>query len=205
MGFWRGIAGLFGGGFFGGDKKKEDPYAKLMTDLKPYLDTNREISQKTSEAGLANVAAARNDYDYVNNFLKEVLSGSDDNILRMFDSAAMTRNIDENEQQLSELGVRGGRRAAVLGQSYFDRDAAIDRVLKQIRFAAPGQIASIGQAIGNLGLGELSAAGGAGAQASNILFGMEGLKQQDKDRRTQLISSIFQAIGGAAGAIAGGL
>src|ERR1041384_6057307 len=200
------IAGGAAGGLtalFGKKKKQEDPYAKFLEDLKPYLDANKEITTKASEAGLANISAARNDYDCVNNFLKEILTSSDDNILKMFDTASATRNIDENEQQLSELGVRGGRRAANLGQSYFNRDAAIDRILKQIRFAAPGQIANIGQAIGNLGLGELSASTGAGAQASNVILGVQGLEQQDKDRRNALIGSIFEAIGSAAGIFAG--
>lgn len=174
-----------------------------MGQLNPIIQSQQKINEQTATSGLANTAAARSDYDFVNSYLKDILSGSDENILKMFDTATLTRDIDENVQQLSEQGVRGGRRAAALSQSYFDRDAAVTRVLQQLRMAAPMQIAQIGQAIGNLGLGELSASAGAGAQASNILFGVEGLKQADKDRRTQLISSIFQAIGGAAGAFLG--
>lgn len=209
MGFWSGLGNIFTGSLTAGlwqpfgKKKKEDPYAALMTQLNPIIQSQQKIAEQTSKSGLANTAEARANYDYVSGVLKNILSGSDDELLKMFDSAAMTRNIDENVQQLSEQGVRGGRRAAALSQSYFDRDAAINRVLQQLRFAAPMQLAQVGQAIGNLGLGELSAASGAGAQASNIMFGIEQLKDADSDRRAQLIGSIFAAIGGTAGAIAG--
>lgn len=202
------IAGGIGAAF--GVKKalskksnNSDPYAALMAQLTPYLESNKKTNEQTTASGLANTAAARADYDFVNKYLKDILNGSDDNILKMFDTASMTNGIDENIQQLSEQGVRGGRRAASLGQAGFNRDAAITRVLQQLRFAAPMQIAQISQAIGNLGLGELSAAQGAGAQASNILFNVEQLKDADADRRNQLIASIFSAIGGTAGAIAG--
>jgi hypothetical protein len=205
MGFWSGLAGLFGADFFKSSKPKTDPYAGLMAQLTPYLDAQKKTVEQTTAAGLENTAAARSDYDYVTKYLKDILSGADENVLRLFDTAGLTQNIDENVQQLSEQGVRGGRRAAALSQSYFDRDAAIEKVMQQLRFSAPQQISNIAQAIGNLGLGELSAGQGAGAQASNILFGVEGLKQADQNRRAQLIGSIFQAIGGAAGAIAGGL
>lgn len=210
MSFLSGLGNFLVGGVtggllkpFGGNKKKDDPYAALMAQLNPIIQSQQKINEQTAASGLANTAAARSDYDFVNKYLKDILTGSDENILRLFDTASLTQNIDENVQQLSEQGVRGGRRAAALGQSYFDRDAAVNRVLQQLRFAAPTQISQISQAIGNLGLGELSASAGAGAQASNILFGVEGLKQADADRRAQLIGSIFQAIGGAAGAIAG--
>lgn len=211
MGFLSGLGNFLVGGItggllkpFGDGKKKNDPYAALMAQLNPILQSQQKINEQTAASGLANTAAARQDYDFVNKYLKDILTGSDDNILKLFDTATLTQNIDENVQQLSEQGVRGGRRAASLSQAGFDRDASINRVLQQLRFAAPMQIAQIGQAIGNLGLGELSASQGSAANASNVLFGIEGLKQADADRRAQLISSIFSAIGGAAGAIAGG-
>lgn len=203
MGFLNGLLGLFGGGFFQSSGKKKDPYAGLLTQLQPYLESNKKIAEQTSASGLADTAAARDNYDFVNKYLKDILTGSDDNILKLFDTAGLTRNIDDNEQQLAEQGVRGGRNAASLAQGYFDRDAAITRVLQQLRFAAPNQMAQIAQAMGNLGLGEISAASGAGAQASNILFGVEQLKDADADRKAQLIGSIFASLGGAAGAIAG--
>lgn len=210
MSFLSGLGNFLVGGVtggllrpFGDGKKKADPYAALMAQLNPIIQSQQKVNEQAATAGLSNVGAAREDYDFINKYLKDILTGSDENILKLFDTAALTQNIDENTQQLSEQGVRGGRRAAALGQSYFDRDAAINRVLQQLRFAAPQQMAQISQAIGNLGLGELSASTGAGAQTSNVLFGVEQLKDADADRRANLIASIFTAIGGTTGAIAG--
>lgn len=188
------ISNLFGGG------KKKDPYEDLWKKLSPYLDSAQKITEQSATEGLGNVGAARKDYDYVSSYLKKLLEGSDDELLKMLDASGATKNIDENQQQLSELGVRGGRRASILGQSGFDRDAALSNVLKQLRFSAPDKIANIAQAIGNLGLGELSASTGAGAQGSSLIFGVENLKQQDKARKSALIGSIFEAIGSVAGA-----
>lgn len=203
MGFWSSLGNFLLPGSPFGNKKKEDPYAALLQQLNPIIQSQQELAKKTTEAGLGDIASARQNYDFVNKYLKDILTGSDDSILKLFDSAGLTQNIDENVQQLSEQGVRGGRRAASLSQSYFDRDAAINRVLQQLRFAAPNQMSQIAQAMGNLGLGEISAGAGAGAQASNILFGIEGLKQEDRDRRNNLIGTIFSTLGSVAGSIAG--
>lgn len=196
-----GLSGsIFGIG--GGDKKKKDPYEDLLSQLTPLIEQNKQISGAAGKEGLANVGAAREDLDYVSKYLKSLLEGSDDDLLKLFDSSEVTRGIDENVEQLSELGVRGGRRAAVLGQQNFDRDSSISRIISQLRFGAPDKMASVAQVLGNLGLGELSASSGASAGASNVLFGVEGLKQADKDRKAELIGSIFEAIGAVAGTVA---
>lgn len=182
---------------FGGDD--EDQYKDLWGKLQPYLDSNKKITEAASTAGLANTASAKRDFDYISSYLRKLLEGSDDELLKLLDASGMTRNIDENQQQLSELGVRGGRRASILGQAGFDRDASLNRLLQQLRQSAPDRLAQIAQAVGNLGLGELSASTGAGAQASNTIFGVEGLKQADANRKSALIGSIFEAIGAVAG------
>lgn len=202
-----GIGGFLGNlfdplGLFHSKGAKKDPYADLMNQLNPLIEQNKQITGAAGTAGIANIGGAKDDLNYVSKYLKSLLEGSDDNLLKLFDSSEITKGIDENTQQLSELGVRGGRRAAVLGQQNFDRDSSISRILSQLRFGAPDKIANVAQILGNLGLGELSASTGAGAQASNVLFGVEGLKQADKDRKTELIGSIFEAIGAIAGTAA---
>lgn len=186
----------------GKPKAKKDPYADLLAVLNPLIEQNTRISGAAGEAGLANTAEARAQYDYVLKFLRNLQEGSPDSIMKYFDAGEVTRSSDDQEQQLSEFGIRGGRRAAGLAQTGFNRDSAFNRMISQLRLAAPGQIASIAQAIGNLGVGELSASVGASGQASGILFGIEGLKQADKDRKAELIGSIFEAIGAVGGAVA---
>lgn len=204
MSFWKGLLGLFGGGFFGGgdNKPKKDPYADLLASLNPIIEQNKKITGAAGDAGLADTATARSNLDYVTKYFKNILEGSPDDILQLFDASELTRQDDENEQQLIENSVRGSRRAAALGQTAFNRNSAINRMLEQLKQAAPDKIANIAQVFGNLGVSEIGAATGAGIAASNNLFGIEALKQADKDRKAELIGSIFEAIGGVAGAVA---
>lgn len=196
---------LFGGifhGLFGGGGPKKDPYADLLSQLNPLISQNTQTATQAGTAGLVDTAKGKDDLNYVSNYLKSLLTGSDDELLKLFDSSEITAGIDNNVEQINSLAPRGGRRAASVGQSYFDRDASINRVLEQLRFGAPDKISSVAQALANVGLGELSASTGAGIAASNNLFGVQQLRQQDKDRKAQLIGSILGAIGSAAGAIA---
>lgn len=196
---------LFGSifhGLFGGGGPKKDPYANLMNQLNPLINTNTDIAKTAGTSGLANIDTATKDYDYVSKYLKSLFEGSDSQLLSLLDSSGATQGIDENAQQISELGVRGGNRSANLGQANFNRDAQLSNLLKQLRFAAPDKLAQIAQGIGNLGTGELSASTGASNIASNNLFGVEQLHQADADRKAALIGSIFQSIGATAGALA---
>lgn len=211
MGFLSGLGNFLVGGVTGGILKpfgssgnKADPYADLLNQLSPYLNQNKEIANQTGNAGLADTTFARNDFNYVSDYLKKLLNGSDDELLKMLDASGATKNIDENQQMQSELGVRGGRRASILGQSGFDRDAALSNILKQLRFSAPDKIANIASMIGNLGVGELNASMGASGANVNTIFGVEQLRQADKARKAALIQSIFQSIGGVAGTLAAG-
>lgn len=172
-----------------------------QAQLDPLIQLQTKIAEAAGKSGQEDIASARGGINFVQDFYRKILTGSDDELLKLLDVSGATRNIDENEQLMSEIGVRGGQRASVLGQSSFNRDAAINNLLKQLRFSAPGQIANLNQVLGNIGLGELSTAVGAGAQASNTLFGQANISQQEADRRTNLISSILGTAGSLAGVI----
>lgn len=171
--------------------------------LDPLIQIQRQIAEAAGKSGQADITSARGGLDFVQNFYKKILTGSDDELLSMLDVSGATRNIDENEQLASELGVRGGRRASILGNASFSRDAALNNLLKQLRFSAPDKLAQLNQVLGNIGLGELSTAVGAGAQASNTIFGKENVNQQEADRRTSLITGIMSTVGTIAGAALG--
>lgn len=175
--------------------------SSTQAQLDPLIKIQTQIAEAAGKSGQQDISTARSGISFVDDFLKKILTGSDDELLKMLDVTGATKNIDENEQLLSEIGVRGGRRAAGLGQASFNRDAAISNLLKQLRFNAPNQLAQLNQMLGNIGLGELSASVGAGAQASNSIFNMENLGQQESDRRTALISNIMQTAGSLAGVI----
>lgn len=197
---------LFGGIFhaiFGGGGVKKDPYADLINSLSPANTAATNTATQAGAAGLKTTADATNNLNFVSDWMKKILTGSDDELLKMFDASSLTKNIDENQQQQTETGVRGGARAAAIGQSSFDRDAALNRTLQGLRFAAPQQLATIAGQIGQIGLGEENTATQAGQALSQNIFGVQNLRQQDKARRAELIGSIFEAIGGAAGAAFG--
>lgn len=172
-----------------------------QAQLDPLIKLQTQISESAGKSGQQDLASARSGIGFVEDFYKKILTGSDDDLLKLLDVSGTTRAIDENEQLMSELGVRGGRRAAALGQSSFNRDAAINNLLKQLRFSAPNQLAQLNQVLANMGLGQLSTAVGAGAQASNSIFNLENLNQQEADRRTNLISNIMHTAGSLAGVI----
>lgn len=201
MGFGD-LFGVLGHLFGGGGGSKKDPYADLLSQLNPLIDQNKQISSQAGTAGLLDTGNGKDDLNYVSDYLKSLLHGSDDEILKLFDSSEITAGIDNNVEQISSLAPRGGRRAASIGQSYFDRDSSINRILEQLRLGAPDKLSGVAQALANVGLGEISASTGAGAQASNVLFGVQDLRQQDKDRKAQLIGSILGAVGSVAGAVA---
>lgn len=177
--------------------------SSTQSQLDPLIKLQTEISGAAGKAGQADLSTARTGIASLNEFYNKILSGSDEDLMKMLDVTGATRNIDENEQLTSELAVRGGRRAATLGNASFARDAALNNMLKQLRFAAPNQLAQLNQMLANIGLGELSTAVGAGAQASNALFNMENLSQQEADRRNSLITNIMSTAGSIAGIVLG--
>lgn len=199
-----GISGsIFG---IGGNKnKKEDPISALQRQIQPLIDQQLGTNKTLTNAGLGDTGSARTGYQDIINHYKTVMGGNPDDLMQLLDASGETRNIDENTQQLGELGVRGGARAASLGSATFDRDAALNRVLSTLRNAAPEHLSQLYQALGNLGLGELSAAQGASAQASQNIFGITNAQLTQQQIHDQKIADIIGAIAGAAGTAVGTL
>lgn len=195
------VAGTALAGRGGGSSSSSS--SSTQSQLDPLIRLQTEISRTAGEAGQRDLTTARTGISSLSDFYNKILSGSDDDLLSLLDVSGATKNIDENEQLMSEIGVRGGRRAATLGNASFARDAALNDLLKQLRFQAPNQLAQLNQMLANIGLGELSTAVGAGAQASNSLFNMENLNQQESDRRNNLITNIMSTAGSIAGVLLG--
>lgn len=171
--------------------------------LAPLYINSRKLSDAAGTQGIADSKKASDNLSFVSDWFKNILTGSDDSLLKMFDVSGLNKNIDENQQQLAETGVRGGSRAAGLGQSSFDRDAAINKALQMLRFAAPEHIATIAGQIGSLGVAQETVSNQASDAATKDVFGYADQAQHEKDRKDALIGSIFAAIGGIAGSIIG--
>lgn len=211
MSFLSGLTNILTGGLSGtlfpnwghNNSKKADPYQALLDKLNPLIQLQTNTATQANKEGFAATGKAYNDLDYVSDFFKKTLTGSDDELLKMLDASGLTKNIDENQQQQADSGVRGGARAATIGNASFDRDAFLNKVLAQLRYAAPHEIASIAQQIGALGSSELGMIPPNASGASGDLFGIEQLKQADKARKAALIGNILSSLAGAAGTIAG--
>lgn len=198
LSFLSPLAGLF----TGGGKKKPSKEELLMQQLAPYLKTFSDTSSKYSAQADTDYGKASAGYDQALNYYQTLMSGNREDLLKNVDASALTKAADEQSQQNYELAPRGGRRAATAANLGFDTLSELNRYLQSLRAQAPGQVASIAQAIANMAQGKLSAAMGGASSASNILFGVEGIHQQEADRRAALLGSIFEAAGAVAGAFA---
>lgn len=195
-----GLAGATIGKLFGGGKKSKEP--TLQDQLAPFLQQFSNISNTYSSQAGADYSKAGAGYDEALNYFRSIMSGNREDLLKVTDASAITKASDEQAQQNYELAPRGGRRAATAQNSSFDTFAELNRYLQNLRGQAPGQIANIAQAIGNMAQGKLSAAMGGTSGGSNLLFGEEQIKQQIADRHAALLGSIFEAAGAVAGAFA---
>lgn len=174
----------------------------LTTQQQGLIDSQKQIADYSLSTGKPLIAKATGSYDDALSFYKKIMTGSDSDIMGLFNADEFTKSADESQATAYNLSGRSGARAAVLGQTTEDRSAQLQRILSQIKLNAPGQIANIGQAYANLGTGLIGSASGANTSASNILFSQQELANQAADRRAQLISSILGSVGSVAGVIA---
>jgi hypothetical protein len=165
-------------------------------------DQQKKFADYGFPAAQANFAKAGSAYDTSLDFYKKILTGNDDEIMKLFNASEATKSADESDATAYGLTGRSGARSAVLANTTFNRQANLQNILEQIRLNAPGQIANVGQAIANMGAQQGSLASGSNIASSNILFQQQELAQQAADRRAQLIAGIIGAAGSVAGAIA---
>jgi hypothetical protein len=193
------IKKLFGGG---GDKKDSVQVQNLNNQLQPLVDLQKKFAEYGFPAAQESFGEAGEAYDTSLDFYKKILGGSSDEIMKLLNADELTKSADEAQATAYSLGGRSGARAATLAGVTESRAGALNRKITELRSEAPGQIANIGQAIANMGAQQASLATGTSIGASNILFGIQGIRSQEADRRAQLISSLIGAAGSAAGAFA---
>lgn len=192
------IKKLFGGG---GSKQPSD-VQNLNNQLQPIIDLQKKFAEYGFPAAKESFGQASNTYDTSLDFYKKILNGSNEDILGLLNADEYTKSADESEANAYNLGARGGSRAATLAGVNESRAGSLNRAITELRTSVPDKIANIGQAIANMGAQQASLATGTSIGASNILFGIQGVKEKEADRRAQLISSIIGAAGSAAGAFA---
>lgn len=196
------FAALFGLGRHG---NSNDPTSnqQLSAQQLQLTDTLKKLADYGIPAGKASFEKAGAAYDTSLDFYKKILTGSNDDLLKLINADEYTKAADQSEAAAYSLAGRSGNRAATLAGVNETRLGDLNKILTNIRATAPTEIANIGQAIQNMGAQQLTAGTGGISGASNIIFGLQQIKQQEADRRAQLISSIIGSAGSIAGAAAG--
>lgn len=188
---------LVGGKKSSSSNTQTDALNQSQLDL---VNLQKEFAQYGFPASQENFGKASGSYDTALDFYKKILTGSDDEILKLINADEFTKSTDESQALAYNIGGRSGTRAASLANNSFDRSAILQKIISGIRAQAPGEISNLGQAFANMGAQQAGASTGTAQGASNIIFGIKQLQQQEADRRAALIGSLI----GAAGSVAGG-
>lgn len=194
------FAGLFGLGRGGGNSSSSEQLNNQQLQL---TETLKKLADYGIPAGKANFEKAGAAYDTSLDFYNKILTGDNDELLNLINADEYTKSADQAEAAAYNLAGRSGSRAAALAGVSETRAGNLNRMLTALRANAPAEIANIAQAVANMGAQQLTAGTGGLTSASNTLFGLSQLRQQEADRRTKLISSIIGTAGSIAGAVAG--
>lgn len=184
----------------GNSNSAQSSQSTIDSQQQELIDIQKRLADYGIPAGQANFAKAGGAYDTSLDFFKNILNGSNEDILKLINADEYTKSADQSEAIAYGLGGRSGSRSAALAGVNESRAGALNRIITALRSNAPGEIANVGQAIANMGAQQLSAGTGGLTSASNILFGLGQQRLQEEDRRASLIGSII----GTAGTIAGG-
>lgn len=200
------IGGAIGGAILGRGSRgsSQTPQNTIDPQQQAIIDIQRRLADYGIPAGQESFRRATSSYDTSLDFYKKLLTGSNEDLLSLINADEFTKSADESEAAAYSLGGRSGSRAATLAGVNESRAGDLNRMLTSLRASAPGEISTIGQAFANMGAQQLSAGAGGLSSASNALFGLSQLRQQDADRRSQLIASIIGTAGTVAGAVLGG-
>lgn len=196
------VFGLLGKLFGGGGKGSKDVQG-LNNQLQPLVDLQKKFAEYGFPAAQESFGKANSNYDTSLDFYKKLLNGSNEDVLGLINADEYTKSADESEATAYNLAGRSGSRAATLAGVNESRAGNLNRFISELRTSAPEKIANIGQAIANLGAQQASLATGTSINASNILFGIQGVKEHEADRRAQMISSIISGAASIAGAAFG--
>lgn len=170
------------------------------TQMQPLIDLQKKIGDYGLSSGKASFEKASGVYGDSLDFYKKILTGSDEDLLKLFNADEFTKSADESQATAFNLGGRSGARASVLGQTGADRSAMLEKIFTGLRAQAPDKMTAIGQLIANMGSQQLSGGFAGVGGATSGITDLASIYQHEEDRRTQLISSIVGAAAGAAGA-----
>lgn len=200
------MAGLFHAIFGGGNKTPRDqvPGSKEWTaaQLKPLTALETQVGQFGLSEAQKEIPKAENALDTSLDFYKKLMTGSYDDLTKLFDTSSLTKSADQAQEVNAQIGSRSGPRAAVLGETTESRSGDLNRFFETLRAQAPGQVAGIGQMISNMGAQLLSGGQSGVSGAEGLITDVTQLRQNEINKHAQLINGILGMGGSIAGAIA---
>lgn len=193
--------GLFS--FLTGGSGNSKDLTALTNQLQPYLNQLNAISQYGFEQGKADYAKAGSTLDIPIQYYKDILGGDFDKILKSLNSDEVIRNYDDQSRLVNEFGLRGGNRAATASSNEFNKQGELNTTLQGIRAQAPEHLAQLGQILAGIAQGKIALTDDLKTIIQSM-FGLQNIRENNKDRQAKLITSYLQAAAGVAGAAAGG-
>jgi hypothetical protein len=163
------LQALFSTGAIGGDSAKRDrsDYLNASTDLRNVYNFGLPAGKAAFTTGQQGYQAGQSDLGTASGYLKSLTTGgpASTNAAIAPERAQVLSANDAAKRQLAASGTARGGGTAGVNQA---RDAAtqgkIDEALFGLRPAAAGELAKVGSAEGQLGLGET----GAGLEAAGL-------------------------------------
>ena len=208
------LSALFSSGAIGGSSAKTDRSNELTSysDLKNIFNFGLPFGQQTAAQGQAGYKSGQGDLGTAADYLKSLTTGDRAKTAQAIapEVASVTSANDAAKRQLATSGTaRGGGVAGVNQQRDADAQAKIDQALFQVRPQAAGELAKVGSAEGELGLGEtgkgLEATAIAGDAATSLGKLASANRVQSNEIHRQAVSDIAGGIESTLAGIMGAL
>src|SRR5690242_17570294 len=136
------IAGAVGlGGAFLAGKKSSSSSTQPTLDpqQQAIIDIQKKLADYGIPAGEANFAKASGAYDTSLDFYKNILNGSNEDLLKLINADEYTKSADEAQATAYSLAGRSGDRAAALSGVGESRAGDLNRILTQLRAGAQSE------------------------------------------------------------------
>lgn len=185
---------------FGGSKEGD----KYQATIQPNIDFSKANATYFSNAGKFDLEKGKGDIDYLTTYFKDMLTGTPDHILQNVDASSITAGMDDQLQNTLMNAPRGGARAGMSSQIQFDKNAAINKAIQDVRNMAPQHLETLAKMLLDVGAGETQAGTDANDSVVNMLNFVQQVKESERARKAGIFKSYITAMAGAAGAAAAG-
>ena len=182
-----------------GAKKQADAVKAQQATISPLVAQQAATSKWALDQAKTDIPAARSALGGPLTFWNKILSGDRNAAMATAGpsldlQAGQTAAANRNQ---NEFAVRGGRRTLMLGDQPMSAVTSENQTLLNLRTGSADKVTSIGQILAQLGLGETSAATGAGASAITGALGAANIQNQADAQSADAYKGVGSSIGQA--------